>query len=78
MQTELSTKQAAEYLGVAPKTLANWRAEGTGPHFTRFLNRCRYSMEDLKHFHAKKSEKIHTDYFMTSGLMMDASSLFTK
>lgn len=71
-----TTKQAAEYLGVAPKTLANWRAEGTGPYYTRFLNRCRYSIEDLKHFMKKKSEKIRTEYYSTDAMMLEEAKSF--
>lgn len=31
----LSTKEAAQYLGLAENTLANWRSTGIGPRFMR-------------------------------------------
>lgn len=32
----LDTKQAAQYLGVAPKTLENWRSQDSGPPYYKF------------------------------------------
>ena len=31
----LTSKQAAEYLGITSRTLTNWRYRGTGPKFIR-------------------------------------------
>ena len=31
----LPTRRAAEYLGVAPETLRNWRWRGRGPRYSR-------------------------------------------
>jgi hypothetical protein len=31
----LSTKEAAGYLGLSPKTLNNWRCQGNGPDFQK-------------------------------------------
>lgn len=72
----LTTKQAADFLGVAPKTMANWRAEGTGPHYTRFLNQCRYTIEDLKDFMKKKSKKFCTSYYLSDNLMFEYATTF--
>lgn len=53
----LNTKRAAEYLSLKPKTLANWRTEGTGPAYIRFRNRCYYAIDELKLFYEKNSTK---------------------
>jgi predicted DNA-binding transcriptional regulator AlpA len=34
----LRAKQAAEYLGLKPRTLANWRSLRTGPAFVKIGN----------------------------------------
>lgn len=34
-QELLTPRQAAERLGLSPKTLANWRSRGGGPRFVR-------------------------------------------
>ena len=31
----LNTREAAEYLGVRPQTLRNWRCRGGGPRYVR-------------------------------------------
>ena len=35
MKPLLSNRDAAAYIGVAPKTLHNWRARGEGPAFIK-------------------------------------------
>lgn len=52
----LTSKQAAHVLGVAPKTLANWRTLGTGPAFHKTGGRCLYLRKDLITF--AKSRKV--------------------
>ena len=48
MQALLDQKQAAEFLGVKPKTLELWRYNGNGPAFVRISKRCiRYRPEAL-------------------------------
>ena len=50
MKTErnyLSTREAAHYLGLAPRTLNRYRVSGDGPVFHRFGGRVRYRREDL-------------------------------
>lgn len=47
--TRLNTEQAAEYLGLAPQTLARWRSErkkGT-PVFLKVGGNVQYRKEDL-------------------------------
>jgi hypothetical protein len=44
----LSTENAARYLGVSPRTLNNWRWEGTkGPAFVRVGRAVRYDVRVL-------------------------------
>ncbi|MCC6789098.1 MAG: helix-turn-helix domain-containing protein [Hyphomonadaceae bacterium] len=46
----LRERQAASFLGVAPKTLANWRSQGKGPKFCRLGRAIGYRQEDLDVF----------------------------
>jgi len=48
----LSSRQAAEYLGVSPRTIERWRLQGEGPSYIRLgRTKCvRYSKEDLQSF----------------------------
>lgn len=49
-QTVVSARQASEVLGVAEKTLANWRAAALGPPFLKYGNRngpVRYVLGEL-------------------------------
>jgi excisionase family DNA binding protein len=46
----LTRKQAAEYLGLSPVTLARWAIERKGPRYSRsgeHRGRCWYRIEDL-------------------------------
>ena len=44
----VNTKDAAALLGLAPKTLENWRCQGKGPEFKNIGNRCHYRVRDLE------------------------------
>ena len=47
-ETLLTEQQAAEFLGVKPRTLQKWRATGAGPPFVRLSPRCiRYKYRTL-------------------------------
>ena len=47
----LNTPQAAEILGISPKTLAKWRFTGEGPEFCRLgRRRVVYRLDDLFSF----------------------------
>ncbi|MGB3604385.1 MAG: helix-turn-helix domain-containing protein [Gordonia sp. (in: high G+C Gram-positive bacteria)] len=47
----VTTNEAAEALGVAPKTLRNWRNRGAGPRYRRISpTLVLYRVEDLKSF----------------------------
>lgn len=58
---EVRRKEAAEYLGVKPNTLAIWAIRGTGPAFRRGAGAgrglCYYTMRDLRNF-AKNRPKV--------------------
>ena len=44
----LRERDAANYLGLSPRTLQQWRYLGRGPRFVRVSDRCiRYRMRDL-------------------------------
>jgi excisionase family DNA binding protein len=43
----LTTAQAAAYLGLAPKTLRNWRSSGRGPKYCGRRSGTRYRRSDL-------------------------------
>ena len=46
----MTRKDAAAYLGFAPKTLATWLCEGRGPRSTKVGGRCFYHQKDLDDF----------------------------
>ncbi len=46
----VNVKQAADRLGVQPRTLMRWRKERRGPRFKRIVGCIRYSTEDLDEF----------------------------
>ena len=52
MHTYYSPKEAAEYLGLSPLTLANWRSRGLGPVFVKLgdgqTDRIIYRRRDLE------------------------------
>ena len=48
--TFLSSDQAANYLGVAPRLMENWRWRKVGPTFAKVGHRIRYNLDDLKEF----------------------------
>lgn len=44
-----SADEAAEFLGIAPQTLAHWRVRGIGPRYYVLNSRCiRYSLVDIQ------------------------------
>jgi len=43
-------REAAVYIGVAPKTLANWRSAGKGPRFYKLGRMIVYRREDLDRY----------------------------
>ncbi|PIR39746.1 MAG: integrase [Alphaproteobacteria bacterium CG11_big_fil_rev_8_21_14_0_20_39_49] len=50
----LTSDQAAEYLGVHPRLMENWRWRKTGPDFVKVGNRIRYKLENLEGFVEKE------------------------
>ena len=49
----LRTPQAAEYLGVSPRTLESWRVRGSGPVFVKLGSIVQYLIEDLDRYVAE-------------------------
>lgn len=43
----VDTKQAAEYLGLSPVTLTQWRTEDRGPRYVKLERAVRYRLSDL-------------------------------
>jgi len=52
MATHLDTREAADYLHLAPRTLERWRLVGEGPPYRKFGRRALYNQEDLEHWAA--------------------------
>ena len=48
--TFLTSDQAANYLGVNPRLMENWRWRKVGPTFAKVGHRIRYNLNDLKSF----------------------------
>ncbi|MFD4460064.1 helix-turn-helix transcriptional regulator [Nocardia sp. FBN12] len=56
----LNRSEAADYLGVHPRTLANWAAMGRGPRYSKPSgNSCMYRLGDLDAY--LKACMVHTD-----------------
>ena len=53
-ETYLSTRKAAAYLGLSPRTLDRYRVSGEGPDFYRFGGRILYRQTDLEHWAAER------------------------
>ncbi|MBB5744813.1 hypothetical protein GGR13_000385 [Brevundimonas variabilis] len=46
----LSRREAAKFVGVASRTLANWKSRGVGPNQTKVGGRVFYRLADLQMF----------------------------
>lgn len=46
----LSRREAAKFVGVASRTLANWKSRGVGPSQTKVGGRVFYHLADLQAF----------------------------
>ena len=57
----LNGKQAAHYLGLAAKTLANMRWLGEGPPFRRHGGQVRYHINDLDEWSRASGRKARSD-----------------
>ncbi len=49
-KTLIREVDAADYLGLSPKTLARWRWAGKGPVFHKLGSAVRYSVDELDSF----------------------------
>lgn len=50
----LKTDEAAEELGLSPRTLEGWRRRGEGPPYLHFGRRVKYRIEDLEAYKAAR------------------------
>ncbi|WP_043678330.1 helix-turn-helix transcriptional regulator [Nocardia vulneris] len=56
----LTRVEAGEYLGVHPRTLANWAAKGQGPCYSKPSgNSCMYRLADLDAY--LEAHMVHTE-----------------
>ena len=60
-QTYLSTREAAAFLGLSPRTLDRYRVSGDGPAFHRFGNRVLYHRADLTAWAAERRVRSTSD-----------------
>lgn len=51
----IDTKHAAAFLGLAAKTLENWRTAGKGPQHRKIGGRCFYRVKDLARYSKSKT-----------------------
>lgn len=51
----MNTEGAADYLGLRPATLNNWRQTGKGPRFLRIGGRVMYRRQDLDAYLEKRT-----------------------
>ncbi len=57
----IGTKEAANFLGLSPRTLEKMRITGDGPDFRKFGRRCLYSIEDIEHWADSKCRRSTSD-----------------
>ncbi|MGV9613244.1 helix-turn-helix transcriptional regulator [Nocardia xishanensis] len=56
----LTRKEAADYMGIHPRTLANWAAAGRGPRYSKPSgSSCMYRLGDLDAY--LQAHMVHTD-----------------
>ena len=65
----LSTRQAAEWLGLSPRTLDRYRVTGEGPVFHRFGSRVRYLLADLEAWAKSRRRTSTSDDGVAAGRM---------
>ncbi len=53
----LTAAEAAQFLRLSEKTLANWRSSGRGPAYIKTGGRIGYLLGDLKHFLASSTRR---------------------
>jgi hypothetical protein len=47
---KLNNAEAADFLGVSPKTLPTWRCRHRGPKYSKLGSRILYDLDDLERF----------------------------
>ena len=57
----LSTKEAAAYMGISPRTLEKCRITGGGPSYLKIFDRVLYDMDELDGWLAKQRRRSTSD-----------------
>ena len=57
----MTTKEAAEYLGLSDRTLESYRSRGGGPMFHYFGRRVLYLLDDLRAWAAERRRRSTSD-----------------
>jgi predicted DNA-binding transcriptional regulator AlpA len=53
----LDCNPAADYLGLSPITLADWRVQGRGPKYVKLGRRVKYDIADLDDYISENKTK---------------------
>jgi hypothetical protein len=64
LEGELTSREAAELLGVAEQTMRAWRVRGWGPEFRRSGTRIRYKAESVSEYRpqiGKRSRRVEKE-----------------
>jgi predicted DNA-binding transcriptional regulator AlpA len=72
----ITTKEAADMMGVKPSTLRGWRCANTGPRFTRLTKRSvMYAQADLERYIAERTftPSVHASSIVNHSLTRDAT-----
>lgn len=62
IRRRLSTKEAAEYMGISERTLEKYRVVGGGPPYMKIFNRVVYDTRDLDDWMESKRRLSTSDH----------------
>lgn len=62
IRRRLSTKEAAEYMGISERTLEKYRVAGGGPPYMKIFNRVVYDTKDLDDWMESKRRLSTSDH----------------